>query len=255
MHERRDTLVIVCFCVALAWAFFAWLIAPDYYKHLYPSVGVHQSLSLGVSLVLLAALVYYLKIQDKLPDRLGPLTAGHYLEQDGLCFMPLVRVREDGQGHLLAEISLYYQNRYSNECEAVIHLRPVQQAFYSHKGARDVHFAFRCLGGEFGVVHQPVAVPAEFEGEGVEVLVGAAVRYPKTHGSVLRSRRGEPCGTFHVDWEKAYRQSRHELGGEIELKNPAKIHLAMPERVAHSLTRSEFVVETLDAPEVKRAVG
>ncbi len=129
MHERRDMFVITAFCVALAWAFFAWLIAPDYFKNLYPTVQVHQTLSAGIALVLLAALVYYLKIQDRLPDKLSPLTAGHYLEQDGLCFMPLVRVREDGHGHLVAEISLYYQNRFGNDCEAVIHLRPMQQAF------------------------------------------------------------------------------------------------------------------------------
>ncbi len=100
-----------------------------------------------------------------------------------------------------------------------------------------------------------MAVLAEFEGEGVEVQVAAAVRYAKTPGTMLRSKKGEPCGTFQVDWEKAYRQSRHELCGEIALDHPTTIHLAMPEGVTHSVSRTEFVVETLDAPELKRAAG
>lgn len=247
MHERRDTAIIVLFCLAATWALFSWLIAPDYVKGLPPSVSFHQTLSSAVTLILLAALIYFLKVQDKLPDRLSRLTAGHYLEQDGLCFMPLVRVRQDGRGHNIAEISLYYQNRFGGECEAVIHMRPKDRAFFSHRGAADVHFAFRCDGGGFGVVHQPVAVRTECQGEAVEVLVAAAVRYPKTHGSVLRSRKGEPCGTFSVDWEQAYRQSKHELGGEIDLHDPTLLHLAMPEGVAHDIARSEYVVENLGA--------
>lgn len=256
MHERRNLIAILAFCASVVWVCFAWLVAPDYAPNLPPGVATHQWLSLGVTIIMLALLVYYLKFEDKLPDDLARVTAGNYLEREGLCFMPVVRVREDKAGHLLAEISLYYQNRYSGECEVVIHMRPANHGFASHRGAPDVHFAFRCPGGGFGVVHQPVGVPPEHQGEVVEVLIGAAVRYPKTHGTELRSHRGQRCGTFNVDWELAYRQTQHELGGEIVLRDPATIHLTMPEGVAAGVSRAEFTVESLDAhAEARRAVG
>lgn len=256
MHERRNLIAILAFCISLGWLFFAWLVAPDYAPDLPPGLGVHQWASTGTAVALLALLLYYLKFEDKLPDDLARITAGHYLEREGLCFMPVMRVREDDRGHLLAEISLYYQNRYGNECEVVIHMRPANHGFASHRGASDIHFAFRCPGGGFGVVHQPVGVPTEHQGEVVEVQIAAAVRYPKTHGTELRSHRGSPCGTFNVDWELAYRQTQHELGGEIILRDPATIHLTMPEGVAAGIARAEFTVETLTSPgEARRAVG
>lgn len=144
-----------------------------------------------------------------------------------------------------AELSLYYQNRYEGECEAVIHIRPPKGVFFSHKGARDVHFAFRCQSGAFGVIHQPVAVAHDAQGTPVNVEIAAMVRWVRHRGTQLRSRRGTPVGTFQVDWAQAYRQSKHELCGEIELKSPARLTLTLPDSVAEHVERSEFVNETI----------
>lgn len=245
MHERRDTALIVLLCLALAWAVFAWVIAPDHASGIRPSVDFHKHASLGVSLVMVAAAVYFIKIKDKLDDDLASVSGGRYYEQDGLCFIPLVRIATDKQGRQRAEISLYYQNRYSGVCEAVIHMRPDHSAFFSHRGARDVHFAFQARPGAFGVIHQPVAVDKAHQGEQVGVKVAAAVRYPKTRGQQLRSRTGMPVGSFQVDWALAYRQTDHELGGEIELHDPVTLHLTMPDSVLDDIDRGEYIKETI----------
>lgn len=249
MHQRRNDILVVLMIVALGWAFFAWLIAPDYAKNLWPSVASHQAGSGAAVLILVAAMVYCFKIEDKMTDKLAQVTGGRYFESEGLCFMPLVRVvnqRYGNKNHRIAEISLYYQSRYSGPCDAVIHLRPKVRAFCSHRGGRDVHFTFRCPPGGFGVVHQPVAVHPDLMGESVEVLVAAATNWPKTHGQKLRSHKGEPCGSFDVDWALAYRQSEHELNGELELHNPGVIHLAMPEGVSAVIHKNEYLAETFD---------
>lgn len=246
MHERRNFILTLLLLAAVAWGVAAWLItavAPGWLT-LPPSVWLHRWASVVAVVLLSAAVIYTQFFEDKLPDDLGRRTAGFYFEQDGLCFAPLVRVVPTRQGQR-AEISLYYQNRFRESCEAVIHLRPkVPGSVFSHRGGRDVHFAFRPEGGAYGVVHQPVAVASEYQGEPVEFEVAAAVRWPHGHGDRLRSRRGAPCGTFDVDWAEAYRQSRHELCGEIELRSPARTHLVMPENVLADIDRGEFTIET-----------
>lgn len=247
MRERRKTILITFCCVALMWGLFAWIVAPDFVKSIWPSVRFHQLASLGVLLLCGAGLLYVLKFQDEAEDELAKLTIGHYYERDGICFWPLVRVQRGGDGRARAEISLYYQARFSGLAEVVFHMRPIESAFYSHRGGRDLHFAFHCDGGGYGVVHQPIAVPVEFHGRTVDVHIAAAVRYPRARGTQVRSRPGMPVGTFDVDWALAYRQSRHELCGEIELISPATMHLTLPEGVESDILRGEFVQETLVA--------
>lgn len=246
MHERRNFVLSLLLAGGLIWAFVAWLIAPDFWPGIQPSILFHRLAATAAILTFGAVLIYAYWFEDGLKDDLARVAVGHYFEQDGLCFMPLTRVTTTKRGPQ-AEISLYYQNRYSNPCEAVIHLRPPSGSFASHRGARDVHFAFRCDPGAFGVVHQPIAVPAKSQGEVIPVQLAAAVRWPRGHGDKLRSRCGQAAGTFDVDWALAYRQSVHELGGDIELKAPAVVHLALPRDVRTEIGRGEFTNEVIAA--------
>lgn len=246
MHCRRNAVLFTLFGLVVGWGLFAWLVAPDYAKGVRPSVGFHQTLSTALFALMLPVVVYVGKFEDPLDDDLRKYVGERYFECDGLCFMPLVRVAPGEQeGELRAEISLFYENRFNEPCEAVVHLRPRDGAFFSHRGASDVHFAFQSHPGAFGVVHQPVAVRREFQGQPVRVQVAAMTRWPRTHGEQLRSHKGERCGTFEVDWQLAYRQSRHELCGEIELHDPAELTLTMPLDVATDIRRGEHVNETI----------
>lgn len=274
MHERRNTVLTLLFAFALIWCAFAWLCVAVFpsLTHIPPSTDLHRYGSLSVSLLLAAVLTYVHLLEEKMPDKLAEIGSGKYYEQDGLCFMPVLRVSSrrpagatpsssglassglSGTGSRLgsmnepeqqAELSLYYQNRFEGECEAVIHIRPPAGVFFSHKGARDVHFAFRAQPGAFGVIHQPIAISHAAQGTPVSVEIAAMVRWVRHRGDVLRTRRGMPVGTFQVDWALAYRQSKHELCGEIELKDPARLTLMLPDCVSERVDRSEFVNETL----------
>lgn len=245
MHEARNMVVICLLIAAVLWGFAVWIVIPG----TLPSVNIPIELAQKVASVTLVVvfagtLFWALKFEDRLSDELSKVNFGQYFEQDGLCFLPMIRVQPKGDAYQ-AEVSLYYQNRFSGPCEAVIHLRPPPGSFFSHPGKRDVHFAFSCQAGAYGVIHQPVAVAHEFQGVPVHVLLAAAVRYPHGHGEKLRSHTGLDCGTFDVDWALAYRQSEHELSGEIELKDPANISLNMPDNVAESIKNSEYKHELL----------
>lgn len=245
MKCRSDTAICVLFALGAAWAFFAWLVAPDLLPNIYPSVGFHQIASLVLVVSSLAAFIYVTKIRDRLGDDLKRAVGDDYFEKDGLCFKPMVRVAQAPDGQLQAEISIYYENRYSHPCDAVVHLRPDDGAFFSHRGARDLHLAFKCHPGAFGVVHQPVGVKQEIQGQPVKVKVSAAVRWPMGRGDQLRSHTGKACGSFDVDWEQAYRVTAHELQGEIELTQPAEITLTMPNDIQSEIERCEYYNETL----------
>lgn len=249
MHERRNFVITLLFVGSLVWAIYAWISVAVFpaLPHPPPSLLAHRVGSMVFAFGLGAVLVYAYRYEDRLDDSLAKRTMGQYYERDGLCFAPLMRVAHRPDGAQQAEISLYYQNRFDSPCEAVIHLRPPNGTFSSHKGARDVHFAFTVQPGAYGVIHQPIGVSHEHQGERVDVEMAAAVRWPRGHGDRLRSRVGHACGTFEVDWALAFRQSRHELGGEIELKSPARVALTLPEHVRTGVERAEYTIEVFDA--------
>ena len=286
MHEKRNFVLTLLLSAAVLWTLFNWLIAPEFFRELSIPMWLKVA-SLLMAAALGGALFIAYRYEDPLEDDLARITGGRYYEHDGLCFMPLIRVVPGGgaSGEGQAEISLYYQNRYSNGCEAVIHLRPPIKTFATHRGARDVHFAFKARPGGprpgnnpfapsqgmprpgaprdradagerpggprpggFGVVHQAIAVHPKAQGQEIEVELAAAVRWPMSHGDELRSHSGMACGTFEVDWALAYRQGEHELCGEIELHNPVTLHITMPLGVKATCPRhNESTQETITA--------
>lgn len=249
MHETRNNVLIFGFAALVLYAMYGWLFAADFTPNVLPSVDFHRYLSTGGALVVGAITVYFVYVQDKLNDELARVSGGQYFECDGLCFWPTMRVRQlkgkDGDAvKSVAELCLYYQNRFSGVCEAVIHLKPPADSVYSHKGATDLHFAFRTQPGGYGVIHQPIAVSRAYQGELLPLEFGAAVRWPGLRGDKLRSKQGRACGTFNVDWSLAHRLSRHELCGEIDLINPTKVSLGMPTDVVTDLKGAMFKQET-----------
>ncbi|MHC4447510.1 MAG: hypothetical protein ACYSXF_07005, partial [Planctomycetota bacterium] len=227
MHEKRNFIVVLLLIVSVVWAIVVWFVIDDAPMRLAQRVA-----SPALIVVFGGWLVYALRFEDKLPDHLGGILGGGiYYEADGLSFMPTVRVNE-GQ----AELSVYYQNRFENPVQAVVHLRPPEDSFIIRPGVRDVHFAFKASGGDFGVIHQPIAVPQHLQGEVINVQLAASTFYPRAHGARVRKQVGIPCGTLLVDWGgAAFRIGVHEVSGEIELVNPATLHLPMPKNVAAAL--------------------
>ena len=232
MHETRNFCLVLALVAFIVWAIIAWTMLGGEMALLWP-----QRI---LSLVLIAAtgawLFYALRFEDKLPDHLMEvLGEEYYYEVDGLCFMPIIRVN-GGR----SELSVYYQNRYENPVEVIVHLRPPVESFVIRPGMRDVHFAFKAQGGDFGVIHQPIAVPEPLQGDVINVELAAASYYPRSHGSRMRRRTGLPCGTLPVDWGgAAFKAGVHEVSGEIELINPVTIHLSMPTGVKMVVTGDE----------------
>ncbi len=223
MHETRNFLLVIVLVGSVVWAVVAWFVlGPNA-----PLLEVQKVAALLLIPSSAAWLVYAFKFEDKLPNRLKEVLGGIYYEADGLSFMPIVR-SNGGQ----AELSLYYQNRYENPLEAVVHLRPPEDCFIIRPGMRDVHFAFKADGGDFGVIHQPIAVPRHLQGEVINVELAAVSYYPRSHGSRWRREAGMTCGTLLVDWGgAAFKSGVHEVSGELELIDPVTLHLSMPNGV------------------------
>jgi hypothetical protein len=240
VHEKRNFILVLLLLAAAVWAIISWLILGPPASGVWPQrIG-----SLAIIATCGAWLLYALKFEDKLPDHLrSALGEQYYYEADGICFMPIVR---SSSGR--TELSVYYQNRFEGPVQCIVHLRPPVESFLIRPGVRDVHIAFRCDGGDFGVIHQPIAVPRELQGEVLEVKLAAASFYPRSHGSRLRRRNGMPCGSLNVDWgASAFRTGVHEVSGEIELIQPAILHLSMPVGVRDDLLGDTWKQERLVA--------
>jgi hypothetical protein len=239
VHETRNFLLVIALLAAVLWAVLAWFVFT-------PTValrGAQRILSIILILPFAAWLIYALKFEDKLPNKLKDVS-GVYYEADGLSFMPTVRTR--GQQ---AELSVYYQNRFENPVQAIIHLRPPEDSFVIRPGISDVHIAFKCGGGDFGVIHQPIAVPEHLQGEVIDVQLAAGSYYPRSQGARWRKEAGVPCGSLLVDWAgAAFKTGVHEVSGEVELMGPVTVHLSMPiDVVAEPTGRETWKQEQLAA--------
>jgi hypothetical protein len=115
MHEKRNFVMVLLLIGGISWSLVAWfMLQPGAPMLLFQKIA---SIMLTVSMA--AWLFYAMVFEDKLPDHLGGVVGQFYYEADGISFMPIIRVRK-GQ----AELCVYYQNRYENPVEAIVHLRP-----------------------------------------------------------------------------------------------------------------------------------
>ncbi len=230
MREKRNALLVLFVFIFFGWAFWAWFMAG-------PETAGRTEQRLAATVLFLAVsaiLCWALCFEDKLPDTLGKYAGGLYYEQNGLCFIPVMR--KEGEQ---AFIHIYFENRFENDCNAIIHMRPPPESIQHRPDAADIHFSFSCPGGGVGVIQQPVAVHPRLQGSVVDVLLAAAVNYPHSQGEQLRSQKGLPCGTFHVDWGETFRTGSHELSGEIDLVDPVMIHLPVPRNVTNRIRRGQ----------------
>lgn len=238
MREKRNAILVCTLLVLFIWAFYAWFFQ-DGVHALWKWISLIGFVGNGVFLL------WALKFEDKLPDTLAKYTGGTYYEKDGLCFMPIMR--KEGEQ---AFIYLYFENRYGNACNAVIHMRPPAEAIQHRPDATDIHFSFSCPGGAMGFLQQPVAVHPRLQGQVIDVLLVAATNYPHTHGDKLRSHQGLECGDLDVDWGINFRTGSHELSSEIELRSPVTLHLAVPRNVTNRIRRGQHWRQVLLEPGV-----
>jgi hypothetical protein len=231
VHETRNFIMVILLVAGVVWSVVAWFIFSDGAAILL----LQRTASLMLVVSMGAWLFYALKIEDKLPDHLGSTVGELYYDVDGLSFMPTVR-HHNGQ----AELCVYYQNRFENPVQAIVHLRPVGDSFIIRPNAVDVHIAFTAGAGDYGAIHQPIAVPEHLQGEVLELELAAASYYARSHGARLRRRPGMPCGSMLVDWSgSAFKVGVHEVSGEIELHNPSRLRLSMPKGVNAFCTGNE----------------
>jgi hypothetical protein len=232
MHETRNFIMVLLAIGSFLWGVVAWFVLDS---ETAPVIWFQRATSALLFVSMAVWLVYAFQIEDKLPDHMAGVVGPMCYGADGLDFMPTVR-RQGEQ----AELCLYYQNRYENPAEVIVHLRPPEDSFIIKPGVRDVHFAFKAGGGDFGMITQPIAVPEHLQGEVIEVQLGAMSFYRRSQGARLRKRGGFACGTMLVDWGgSAFKSGVHEVSGEIELHDPTTIHLSMPAGVAAYATGNE----------------
>lgn len=227
MHEKRNFILVLVFAAVTIWAIITWMASGPIGQGEI-EIWTQRVISLAFMLGLGGFLVRALWFTDRLQDQLSEAVGSIYYETDGVCFMPLVRLDASGA----AELRLYYQNRYENPAHVVVHLRPMGESFSVGHHGEDIHIAFTCGGGDFGIIHQPIRVPAHLRGEVIDLKLAAASRYPRSHGGRMRSHEGMNCGTVRVDWAgAAFRLGVHETSDEVELTDPVRIHLAIPRAV------------------------
>ena len=236
MNDKRNFLLTLGVLGFILWTLVAWLMLGSASGSDAVMIWMQRIFSTSVLIICSGWLFYGLKIEDKLPDKLRQAVGDMYYEAEGVSFMPTIRKRKQR-----AELRLYFQNRYENPANVIIHLRPPKNSIVIRPGVRDVHLAFTAGGGAFGYIVQPIAVPDHLQGEVIEVKMVATSHYPRGHGDKMRKHEGIPAGDMLVDWTgAAFRTGVHEVSGEIELSNSVTVHLPMPRQVSSRPLRNNM---------------
>ena len=168
--------------------------------------------------------------KPKAPDFLLRL-APSYFERKGFCFSVGTTVR-DGVCH----VQVPFQNRYERPCEAQLVLKPALGFLLTRKKMQNMTVRILCGPGAFGIAEIPLPVPEKYQGKAATFEIGAAVKYPKGKGKMLRYRDGLEVGP--VKFNSTLGQVGTLAGlfvGMAIVSHPARANFALPESVAERL--------------------
>lgn len=122
---------------------------------------------------------------DSAPDYLKAIV-GRAFECEGLCFSVVPDVEGD-----VAELHVFWQNRFARRCELTITLQRMALFALSRRSLETLAATIGCEGGAFGVTRIPVGVPTKLQGRKKPFEIAASVRYPEGRGEMLRFRAGQ----------------------------------------------------------------
>ncbi|HUW57188.1 MAG TPA: hypothetical protein VMZ92_11170 [Planctomycetota bacterium] len=168
--------------------------------------------------------------RDAAPDFLLKV-APSYFERTGFCFSVGTVVR-DGACYL----QIPFQNRYERPCEAQLVLKAGLDFFLTRKKMQSMALRIDCGPGAFGIAQVPLPVPEKYQGKAAALDVGAAVKYPKGKGKMLRYRDGLEVGP--VKFNSTLGQVATLAGlfvGMAITSHPARAKVTLPENVAEHL--------------------
>lgn len=122
--------------------------------------------------------------KDQVPEFLRR-NYGKFFERSGFCFLPLQEIDENGK----VGMWIYFQNRYSHPCEAVVHISPIRWRLRKPP-LPALQVRITCPGAAYGRCGVSWPVPAGWEGKTILIGVGAESRYLSGKGELLRYREG-----------------------------------------------------------------
>jgi hypothetical protein len=192
-----------------------WVEGPDSNTAVQVARYVAPLITVAAGLVLLRVM----RKKDAFPDILRDRFDRPF-ERDGLCFIPVGSIR-DG----VCFIDVYFQNRYTGDCECDIVLEP---SFFSDDALSSVGASISCPGAAVGVTRIPYAVPGHLAGEPVTYKVAATTSYPSGRGRLVRFREGLRVGTHDISVATVTTAVGALAAGYISFRTPAKISIVFP---------------------------
>jgi len=197
-------------------------------------VSVVSLLFIFLPFLICASLLYWsCNRRDPAPDFLSRISK-NYFDQGGLCF--LVAVEEID---MTCYLTVYYQNRFSRPCNAIIALHGPEEIFPGENPYL-LHLKFNCAGGAFGKVAMPWGIPLTLQGTTMTFKLTADSNYPSGRGPTLRFRDGLRVGTL---------SGRKELMTNVLLLSAG--HLFLLRRAAKLTVQFPHGVSTPDDEEVR----
>lgn len=187
---------------------------------------------------------------DEAPDFLRSMFKDQFrrpFEAGGVCF---VVIPESGGG--VAELHIFFQNRWEAPCQARITIRRDHGFAWSHKKMEIATVRFWCEGGSFGLVRVPIGVPRALQGKRKRLAASASVGYPQGRGRMIRFKAGKRVGSGDIGagtiaaahllgGVAGAAMAAHQAAGQFRMTYPAGVAEEVP-------PDAEVAVETLWRP-------
>lgn len=185
------------------------------------------------------ALIWNHRRPDRAPDLLREKHR-KYFDHEGFCFVITPNAADN-----MFWFHVEYQNRYENDCRAILALKPPRGFFLTRGKGICITLPLEIPGGACGELRVPIEIPPESLGKHCALDVAARVRYDRGRGRRLRFLSGMPVGRIEKpDWERLGLALNLLIAptGSMAMSRPASIRFEVP-RANYQSPPDTFVVK------------
>jgi hypothetical protein len=134
-----------------------------------------------------------------------------------------------------ASIEIHYQNRFSNPANVFVTLAPSRSFTMTRNRIEPVAVQFVCGPAAYGIIHLPVGLRREYQGQVQSFDVAEQTEYPQGTGAILRNVVGPKISSLNFSELKMATVALARLALGEQLVTPkfqSRVKLWLPKRVS-----------------------
>jgi hypothetical protein len=188
----------------------------------------------------LAGLFYLASLPESVPDFLSRLREPR-IGRDGVLFVFECAARDGWTW-----IDIHYQNRYTNSAQVSVAFTPSQNFLMKRNDIDPIAVTFPCGPAAYGIIHVPIAMKQEYQGQSQKFDVASKEEYANGKGDCLRDIVGDEISKL----DRSYFNSAGVklasavlTGGLPNIRWQSRVKVMLPQGVSESTNRMPSLIQ------------